>query len=125
MPMARSQAGIVTEERRIPFSGHRTPIESWLRRARPAGRLKIPHPHVQMGVLCRPGQHRKGDPEIVVLPHRALVDGTGVAIFNFQICELLVAAPDIRALGQAHKVGDKFTMEQLEQDSSSDRVSGP
>jgi hypothetical protein len=34
-------------------------------------------------MLCRPGQHRKGDPEIVVLPHRVVINGAGLAIFDF------------------------------------------
>ena len=67
-----------------------------------------------MGVLSRPGQHRKRDPEIVVLPRRTLIDGAGVAIFDFEVCELLISAADVRCAAKAHKVGFKFTVEQLE-----------
>ena len=75
-----------------------------------------------MRVLRRPGQHRKGDPKIVVLPHRALIDGAGIAIFDFEVCELLIAAANIRGADKAHKVGLKFSVEQLEQDASPDLV---
>src|SRR6516225_10203457 len=96
------------------------PAKFLARAPRPADRLDVPHPHLEMRVLRRPGQHREGDPEIVVLPRRALIDGAGVAIFEFQVCELLISAADIRGAGKAHKVGLEFTMELLEQDASPD-----
>ena len=96
----------------------------WRRRAAgPAACLNIPHPRrVQVRVLRRPGQHRKGDAEVVVLPHRASIDGAGIAIFDFEVCELLIAAANIRGADKAHKVGLKFSVEQLEQDASPDLV---
>src|SRR6516225_6232559 len=71
-------------------------------------------------MLGRPDQHGQRDRKIIVLPHRADIDFSGLLVLDFELGQLVEAAPKVRVLREANLVGLKFAEQEIEQVSPPD-----
>jgi hypothetical protein len=60
----------------------------------------------------RPGQHRTGDAEIIVLSRRASIHNSAVTHLGLEAHELFIGAPARRAIHEADLIGLRFAVQQ-------------